>query len=138
MIKAKRYGKFRILSQYFSLRDFLREDKIKLIKREWRFFKQRLHRGWDDSETWMLDKEVAEFIYPRLKRYFEITITGPPYVQERDRIRQLTNEEWDRIKNKILYALKESRLHEDGVNKDWDKIEEGWELFFKHRKSFWW
>lgn len=34
--------------------------------------KQRIVRGFDDTETWHLDKTFALFMIPRLKRYIEI------------------------------------------------------------------
>ena len=41
-------------------------------KREIDFIKQRIERGFDDSETWSLRDSIALFILPRLKRYQEI------------------------------------------------------------------
>ena len=41
-------------------------------KREIDFIKQRIERGFDDSETWSLRDTIALFILPRLKRYQEI------------------------------------------------------------------
>ena len=49
----------------FSLTD--KEDE-----REIDFIKQRIERGFDDSETWSLRDTIALFILPRLKRYQEI------------------------------------------------------------------
>ena len=40
--------------------------------REPHFKKQRLERGFDDSETWSLRDTMARFILPRLKRYREM------------------------------------------------------------------
>ena len=40
--------------------------------REMEFKKQRLERGFDDSETWSLRDTIANFIIPRLERYEEI------------------------------------------------------------------
>jgi hypothetical protein len=34
--------------------------------------RQRLTRGFDDSETWSLDATIAKFIVPRLERFIEI------------------------------------------------------------------
>ena len=34
--------------------------------------RQRLTRGFDDSETWSLDVTIAKFIVPRLERFIEI------------------------------------------------------------------
>ena len=49
----------------FSLTD--KDDK-----REKDFIKQRIERGFDDSETWALNYTIARFIIPRLERYIEI------------------------------------------------------------------
>lgn len=38
-------------------------------KREPKMKKQRLERGFDDSETWSLRDTIANFTLPRLKRY---------------------------------------------------------------------
>lgn len=44
-------------------------------KREKKFRKQRIERGFDDSETWSLRDTIANFILPRLKVYRK-TIDG--------------------------------------------------------------
>jgi hypothetical protein len=41
-------------------------------EREIEFKKQRLERGFDDSETWSLRDTIANFIIPRLERYEEM------------------------------------------------------------------
>lgn len=41
-------------------------------KREVEYSKQRIERGFDDSETWSLRDTIALFIIPRLERYEEI------------------------------------------------------------------
>jgi hypothetical protein len=40
--------------------------------REVKFVKQRINRGFDDSETWSLCNTIASFIIPRLERFIEI------------------------------------------------------------------
>lgn len=45
----------------------------KAIRRMIKFFFQRRIRGFDDSETWDLGEEFYKWIYPRLKRYAEIS-----------------------------------------------------------------
>lgn len=40
--------------------------------REEEFKKQRMERGFDDSETWSLRDTFANFMLPRLKRFKEI------------------------------------------------------------------
>lgn len=41
-------------------------DKLK------KYQDQRLSRGFDDTETWHLDKTLALFLIPRLKRFLEV------------------------------------------------------------------
>lgn len=41
-------------------------------KREEQFKKQRMERGFDDSETWSLRDTIANFIIPRLEIYQEL------------------------------------------------------------------
>lgn len=47
------------------------------IKRMIKFFFQRRIRGFDDSETWNLDMQFYKWVYPRLKRFAEISIVYP-------------------------------------------------------------
>lgn len=53
----------------FSLTD-------KTDNREEAFSKQRIERGFDDSETWSLDGTIAKFIIPRLERFLEVNPCG--------------------------------------------------------------
>lgn len=40
--------------------------------RKIKYRKQRLQRGFDDTETWNLDSTILHFILPRLKRFKEL------------------------------------------------------------------
>ena len=40
-------------------------------KREKEYSKQRIERGFDDSELWNLDMTISKFIVPRLEAYIE-------------------------------------------------------------------
>ena len=44
----------------------------KTDERESEFIKQRLKRGFDDSETWSLCNTIVDFIVSRLERFQEI------------------------------------------------------------------
>lgn len=142
----KKYGKFTFLCQFVSFKEFIQycfnPKKWHLVKREFVFFFQRLNRGFDDSETWNLDSEIAEFVYPRLKRYFEITNMSPPCINDGNgEFIELSEEEWKEIEQKILFALDEIRLYGRDpyeFNKDWKKIKEGLDLFHKYMNKFWW
>jgi len=42
-----------------------------LVKKE-HYRQQRFERGFDDTETWHMDRTMALFIIPRLKRFIEV------------------------------------------------------------------
>jgi hypothetical protein len=73
----------------FSLND----DKNQ--KRADKHKKQRISRGFDDSETWALDETIASFILPRIKRYKEINIAYPA-------TDGMTFEKWNEILDEII------------------------------------
>ena len=50
--------------------------------REEKFSKQRIERGFDDSETWSLRDTIANFILPRLKAFNEITFSRPADLED--------------------------------------------------------
>jgi uncharacterized protein YqcC (DUF446 family) len=45
-----------------------KNDPVKLEK----YRKQREEQGFDDTETWHLDKTLALFLIPRLKRFIQV------------------------------------------------------------------
>lgn len=55
-----------------------------------KFFLQRLIRGFDDSETWEMDMTFFNWIYPRLKRFKELSNGYPEeYESFEDWIKEL-------------------------------------------------
>lgn len=116
-----------------------------------RLFCQRMIRGWDDSDTWSLNTTIAEFVYPRLKRFIEIRASIPI---------GMTGPEWDEILNKILFAFglevfdmcekKQNVAGEIEINwaeywkggdyyrECWDRHREGIDLFVKYHQDLWW
>lgn len=103
--------------------------------REKKFSKQRIKRGFDDSETWSLYTTISKFILPRLKRFKEINIAYPG---------NLTSEEWDNTLDKIIKAFEylSSEKYWDDLwsrNDDTHKmIEKGLKLFAKYFEALWW
>jgi hypothetical protein len=77
-----------------------RKNNRDLFIRDLKFLKQRIIRGWDDSETWSLDFTVAKFMLPRLIRFKELKCGYPC---------NLTKEEWDKILDEILIMVKEQQ-----------------------------
>ena len=108
----------------FSLTD--KEDK-----REETYSKQRIERGFDDSETWSLDTTIASFILPRLIRFKEIKAGHPA---------SISSEEWDSILGKMErgfeFTIKDSNgfLTEDEVK----QMNEGLDLFREWFFNLWW
>jgi hypothetical protein len=92
----------------------------KLNIRRIKFLYQRITRGWDDSQTWNLDYEIAKFIVPRLKRFKEITIGVPCNLpsfnidQRSEDADKKAEKEWDDILDKMIKGF-EWLLKED----DW-------------------
>jgi hypothetical protein len=109
----------------FSLTD-------KYDDREVDYSKQRLLRGFDDSETWSLTDTICYFILPRLQRFKEIN-AGTPV--------PLTDEEWNTILDKMIVAFqltcrdKGSRIWNDEESK---QIDEGLDLFREWFMALWW
>jgi hypothetical protein len=109
----------------FSLTD--KDDK-----REKKLSKQRIKRGFDDSETWCLTTTICSFVLPRLKRFKKIDAGHPM---------RLTAKEWHSILNKIIVAL-ELIIRNDGAwvfnEKEQKQVEKGLDLFREWFFSLWW
>lgn len=59
-----------------------------------KFTKQRLERGFDDSETWNLDLTIAKFVLPRLESFKESFMGYPGFLKNED--------EWKAILEKCV------------------------------------
>lgn len=97
--------------------------------------KQRLERGFDDSEMWSLDCTIAEFITPRLRVFKEHAkqIGDHPY--------SITAEEWQEILSQIIegFALYPDHFnwpYEDS-DANWKKVDKALELFHKWFFNLW-
>ena len=92
-------------------------------KRYPKWCEQRTERGWDDSDTWDLDKTIAKFTYPRLKRFIEVNHGYPA---------DFTEKKWKDILDKILHAIDISR--KDNLD---GEAKEGLELLGKYFNDLW-
>ena len=86
--------------------------------------KQRIERGFDDTELWNLDTTILRFVLPRLKRFKECTIGFPPDFK--------TFEEWQECLEKMIINI------EKIINSEEDADYEGFELFKKYFFNLWW
>ncbi len=66
--------------------------------------KQREEQGFDDTETWHLDKTLALFLIPRLERFIQVN-NGFPTGE--------TEESYDKKLNFIINSFKEYYYNED-------------------------
>ncbi len=91
---------------------------------------QRKTRGFDDTETWSLDRAIAAFTLPRLKRFREIEVCWPGNLKSRV--------EWNKILDEMIYyfewLLKDNNLC---VIEERRAIK-GWKLFVKYYRALWW
>ena len=63
----------------FSIAEEVYKDEPEKLEK---YKKQREEVGFDDTETWHLDKTVALFLLPRLKRYIQVNNGFPSGMTE--------------------------------------------------------
>ena len=103
-----------------------------LTKKDKRFKRHKSQlktNGFSDSETWSLDSVVAEFVLPRLKRFKEVS-NGFPM--------GLTEKQWDAILDKMIFAFEFHLKEEPKENADYERFDEGMQLFGKWFHHLWW
>ena len=114
MFKEGTYSRFRLRS-YTS---------------EFKHYKQRVVRGWDDSDIWSLDYTISQFVLPRLKGLKEQKGCHP---------NTLTVQEWDDIMDKMILAFELNiKDTDDGIDKEErEQMKKGLALFAKYYCSLW-
>jgi hypothetical protein len=105
--------------------------KAVLPTQKLRFLRQRILRGWDDSETWSLDHSLSKSIVPRLRRFREISCAHPS---------DLTSEEWNECLDKMIDAFEfgASERRWFASPEEYQHHQEGLELFGKWFWALWW
>jgi hypothetical protein len=98
-------------------------------KREEKFLKQRLERGFDESETWSLYTTIAKFIVPRLKEFKEVNIAYPP---------ELTPESWNDILDKMIRSFEIAADSDFMKEEEAEEFREGFTLFSEYFFALWW
>ena len=97
------------------------------------FKKQRLERGFDDTELWNLDITIARFIYPRLKAYVDLH-------KEMYSNLDSFNKESEKELDKMVKAFK-TYLDGDSkaflTKKEEKTVSKGFRLFIKHFRHLW-
>lgn len=93
-----------------------------------RYKRQRMERGFDDTETWNLWITVSKFILPRLRRYKQVDHFWPSVVSSR--------KEWSEIIDKMIETFE--ILSDDTEEYAGNAVEEGLDLFRKYFLCLWW
>lgn len=100
------------------------------------FRKQRLERGFDDTETWNLEGTIAQFIVPRLKRFKEVNDGYPSNYN--------SMEDWESDIQKMIdgFELWINHFEWDHVKElreeNHKKVDEALQIFAKEFKALWW
>ena len=100
--------------------------------REIEYSKQRIQRGFDDSETWSLTDTICRFILPRLSRFKECS-QGIPH--------GLNQDDWYLILDKMILTF--NLICRDNGIRIWSEheskqIDEGLNLFKERFLALWW
>lgn len=99
---------------------------------EWK--RQRLERGFDDTELWNLDATIIRFVLPRLKAFAADPTIGYPCRLEQDYpdCKDYNDLWWNVIIPEMIIGLEEY-LDDSGF----DDEPEGMKLFFKYFTALW-
>ena len=107
---------YKVKNVNFSVEEEHMGDKVEVYK------KQRIERGFDDTEVWNLCDNILSFTLPRLK-VLRTIINAHPY--------DLTYEQWLETLDKMIKGI-EDALGEDNITDN-----EGIKLFFKYFFYLW-
>jgi hypothetical protein len=112
-------------------------DKSTNKERTKKYKKQRIERGFDDSELWNLDSTIAQFITPRLKAFKEYTQSYPGGME--------SFEKWKEILDQMVEGFElwqnhwewENESDQNIINEKRHKVDVALELFHKHFFDLW-
>jgi len=99
-------------------------------KREELFSKQRVERGFDDSETWSLRDTIANFIIPRLEAYENIA--NDFLVRDKKLIDEI----------QLFLSAMKLITKDNGAcllsDEEWEEVDKGLKAFENIFMSLWW
>ena len=73
------------------------ESKDKYIETIAKYKRQRIERGFDDTELWSLDRTIAKYVLPRLIEFKKVANGYPPNFD--------SFEEWIAVIDKMIYSF---------------------------------
>lgn len=106
--------------------NFIGWDDEKYTEKMSQYRKQRIERGFDDTELWNLEFSIAKYVLPRLIEYRKVMNGYPASVK--------TFEEFQEIVDKMIYAF-DHIVNEDKYTDDLEKeLEIDWNGCYKTTK----
>jgi hypothetical protein len=120
--KEKEFDPIGIENINFSLARKLKDDDERLET----FKRQRIERGFDDTELWNLDTTLLKFLLPRLKEFKKQTKSYPSNVE--------SFEEWQNILQKMIDAI-EYNIY---GNYNIEEYNEKFKLLQEYIFDLWW
>lgn len=106
--------------------NFIGMDNAKYVEKMALYKKQRIERGFDDTELWNLEFSIAKYVLPRLIEYRKVMNGYPASVN--------TFEEFQEIVDKMIYAF-DHIVNEDKYTDDLEKeLEIDWNGCYKTTK----
>lgn len=107
-------------------------SKIKDTDDRWEeYTKQRLERGFDNSELWNLDSTIAKFIYPRLEAFYEDAKAGSY------RPDGMNREEWLQILERMVNGFYLISLDRIKSEEEEAVADDGLKLFSQYFYTLW-
>ena len=95
------------------------------------YTKQRLERGFDNSELWNLEGTIAKFVYPRLEAFYEDAKKG------NYRPGDMNREEWLQILEKMVNGFYLMSLDRKKTEDEEAITQEALELFSRYFFTLW-
>jgi hypothetical protein len=120
--KEKEFDPIGMENINFSLARKLKDDDERLET----FKRQRIERGFDDTELWNLDTTLLKFLLPRLKEFKKQTKSYPSSVE--------SFEEWQNILQKMIDAI-EYNIY---GNYNIEEYNEKFKLLQEYIFDLWW
>lgn len=103
-----------------------------LWRRAVRYWFQRRTKGWDDSVTWNLDRQIAAYMAPRLMRFRDLNNGYPS---------DMTEDNWNGLIDEMVWAANwyaENAYNHDAGDADMQRALKGLRLVTAHLPSLWW
>lgn len=96
-----------------------------------KYEKQRLQRGFDDSETWNFDGTIAKFIYPRLLVFIEDVKSIECHPSD------ISFNDWVDILKTMAEGFRLITQDDDKTDDEYNLIEKALDLFRKYYHNLW-